>query len=100
MNAVVSPVNFGGLLWSVLKWVDVYLTPGRKILPQFPCTCVLECGSQRTMPPTLVFVVVFETVALIGLELSFWLGWPTSESQELTCLYLPSLGIQAQGPSF
>lgn len=52
------------------------------------------------MPPTLGFVVVFETVALIGLELSFWLGWPTSESQELTCLYLPSLGIQAQGPSF
>lgn len=94
MNSVVSQVNFGGItLWSVLEWVDVYTSPGRKILPQFTCTCVEARGQWNP----LWFVVVFETVALIGLELSIWPGWLASESQGLSRSYLPSARIQAPG---
>lgn len=38
--------------------------------------------------PLWFFVVIFETVALIDLELSFWLGWLVSESQGITCMSL------------
>lgn len=51
------------------------------------------------MQSTLRFVV-FETVALIGLELSTWLGWWPASPRDLDVSVSPVPGFKHQAPSF